>query len=138
MKISKKKLVESVKLTEGEDEEVATIAANGEIGDTAIAIEKGVEAASDGELTVEPGQAAQAAVELQKAAQEVDTDEEDAAMLPGETKTETNIVIENKLTRKLDRCLSRAQKYQRRGNKVGANLLVSGLPGSGKTACVTA
>lgn len=46
------------------------------------------------------------------------------------------IVVDNQLTHQLDRCLERARANMRKGNKTNCNLLVEGLPGSGKTAIV--
>jgi hypothetical protein len=105
---------------EDSTDEIAT-----EISDT-------VALASGGEVGVSDSEADRAAKEIKDAAAEVGADH--AAFDPGEDFE--FLGVDNPITRVLDIALRGARRDKRRGGKFGHNVLISGLPGSGKTATV--
>ena len=98
-------------------------ASTAEIAD---AVQKAAEVASDGEETYSDQKAQKIATELKTAAKGFDT----AAWAP--------LDVPNELTDKLDDCLSNSMVGQHMGTHDGTDLLVDGLPGSGKTGIVRA
>lgn len=78
----------------------------------------------------------------EKVAQEIKTDAEDvgAGFVAFEINPEDyeDTKIENRIVRVLDKAYARAKAYMNRGEKANANVLIEGLPGSGKTAIVEA
>ena len=130
MKIRKTKLVES-KLNEAEDDDLELNDINPQEdpnGKIADAIQNEVEAATDGEVKLSDEQAAQAAEDTKEAAKELGTDKVEVV-------SEMTV---NRLTKALDRSLAIARENLRRGETENANLLVEGLPGSGKTSIIKA
>lgn len=139
MKITKK-LTESkdilTRLTEAEDEqdnientaepessvvENPSTASVAEIADSIIAA---TETGSNGELTVAPAEAEKVAAEAKQTADDIN------AGVIG------SLWVENELTEVLDSALKVAKKLQRQNRTGNANVLVTGLPGSSKTAIV--
>lgn len=93
----------------------------------------GTEPASDAAV-------AQTAQEVKEIAQETDSGtvvmEPEVAAPKEEIDSDNYVGCENKLTRVLDKALATAQKSIRWGHTPDANVLVIGLPGSGKTSIV--
>lgn len=118
MKINRQLLEQ--KLAEAEDS-VAVITPNDSEKE---AIDK-IEAEAKAEDTkVNPEEVVDAADKIDAKAAVVDLD------------TDTSLGVENKITRVLDACLEAAQRFKAEGSKEVANILICGLPGSGKTASV--
>lgn len=94
-----------------------------------------IEAASGGEIDLSTSEAAAHIDELKTFAQEIGAPE--ALVLPTEdAEYDYSLGVENKLTKALDAALAKTLKNRRRKVRVGANILVDGLPGSSKTATV--
>jgi hypothetical protein len=131
MKIKKdlKKLQES-KLNEAD--ELGIIDPDDSISEIADEISDSIETASGGEETVSDAAADAAAAEIKDAASDVGAE---SAVLALEDDNEY-LGVENKITRVLDKALKGALRDQRRNTKHGHNVLISGLPGSGKTASI--
>ena len=90
--------------------------------DLADKVQAAAKAASDGEATLSDKAAKEVAVELKTAAKGFDA----AAWAP--------LDVANELTDVLDDCLASAMAAKAAGTTDGVDVLVSGLPGSGKTA----
>lgn len=131
MKINKVTLNEQLKLTEADSINPQTAS----VDEIAAKVKADAETASNGEKTVSDAAAANQAAEIKQTAQEIG-----ATGFSNLDAAEESIKAENALTKELDRCLEVSLKNQRRykGTKAapGHNLLVEGLPGSGKTAIV--
>lgn len=134
MKINKKFITESAKntlnesnktLIEADDTNLDELAIddvkNANEADIADAVQAAAEAASDGKETYSDQKAKSIATELKTYAKGFDT----AAWAP--------LDVPSELTDKLDDCLANALAAQASGTHDGVDLLVSGLPGSGKT-----
>lgn len=132
MKINKQKLVENKLENVVEDIDLAEIEAMEEIpdiddlssaniDDIATAVQAAAEEASDGKETFSDEKAETIAKELKTQAKGFDT----AAWAP--------LDVPSELTDKLDDCLANAMANHAAGTHDGVDLLVTGLPGSGKT-----
>lgn len=129
-----KKLIESKTLIEAEDETLAEINPQTDSVDTiADAIETEIKEISNGEVVIDPKDAQSAAEATKDFALQVDASQV-AFVIEGEDYDDAK--IENKLTKALDLSLKVAKRNIEYGARGGANLLVEGLPGSGKTAIV--
>ena len=105
------------------------------VSEIADAAQNSVEKITDDEATLSDAKAEKVADEIKDTAQEIDAGQ--AAILPAESEVvEENAV--NELTKILDRAYAASKRNMARGGKTGANVLVTGLPGSGKTAIVYA
>lgn len=91
------------------------------VSDIADAVQTAAEVASDGKETYSDENAEKIATELKTAAKGFDT----AAWAP--------LDVQSELTDKLDDCLANAMVGHHSGTHDGVDLLVCGLPGSGKT-----
>lgn len=135
MKITKKanELFEA-KFLEADDTAIADGVLDPSDSVTAIAdeIKDAIELVSDGEESVSDADASKAATEIKDAAAEVGADH--AAFDPGADFE--FLGVSNPITRVLDMALKGARRDKRRGGKFGHNVLISGLPGSGKTASI--
>jgi MoxR-like ATPase len=132
MKIRKHKLVENKldNVVEAIDtaeieamEEIPSIddISSADIDEIATAVQAAAEEASDGEETFSDEKAKTIAKELKTYAQGFDA----AAWAP--------LDVPSELTDKLDDCLANAMAAQAAGTRDGVDLLITGLPGSGKT-----
>lgn len=132
MKI-KKPLIES-KLVE--EDEVSP--QDDSIKDIADAVQDAVEDQSSGEKEISDADAAAVAAEVKEVGSIVGADEAVFQLDP--EKDYTDAVILNDLYQALEKSYVQAKKYIGRkfDNKKGANVLIEGLPGSGKTAAVEA
>lgn len=137
MKIKKNNLNEglAIELLEAEDEPVVTqpqedadvvvnAPASASTADIAAAVTAGVEAESEGEKTVSPGEANKVAAEVKKTASEIDT------------KAFVALGVENELTEVLDEALDLALALRHQKRDSNCNILITGLPGSSKSAIV--
>lgn len=126
-----KKLVES-KLIEAEDK----IDTTGSVKEIADDIKDQVDDLTDGGLEISDNAAKKAAEETAAVADVVNADE---AVIVIDDKDWSDIKITNRLYRTLDRAFAAARTNMGKHKvKAGANVLVEGLPGSGKTAIVEA
>lgn len=132
MKIRKQKLVENKLENVVEDIDMAEIEAiekipdiddisSADIDEIATAVQAAAEEASEGEETFSDEKAKTIAKELKTYAQGFDA----AAWAP--------LDVPSELTDKLDDCLANAMAAQAAGTRDGVDLLITGLPGSGKT-----
>jgi len=135
MKI-KKQLVEKL-LTEAEEEEKLSEINPQEasVADIADAMQASVENETNGDVTLSDKNAEKVAAEVKETSKEIGA--EQAAVLPPEEDMSQYDTV-NELTKVLDKALASAKRNIRRGGKTGSNVLVTGLPGSGKTAIVYA
>jgi len=112
-------------LTEAEDTADEDIAIDdildASVSEIADAVQDAAEEASDGKETYSDAKAQKIATELKTAAKGFDA----AAWAP--------LDVQSELTDKLDDCLSNAMVGHHMGTHDGVDLLVCGLPGSGKT-----
>lgn len=100
--------------------------ASASVQDIAVAVKDAAEEASDGEETFSDANAEKVAQEIKTYAKGFDA----AAWAP--------VDVKNDLTEALDDCLANALLYNEEGNSDGVDLLVTGLPGSGKTGITKA
>lgn len=134
MKIKKNQLLEKVLIEAEETDTLSDInPQEASVTDIADAIENTVDEISDGETSVTGADSAAseikaAATDLNAGAVVLDTsvasDEEEA------------LGVVNELTKKLDLALKTALSGRRQKNNKNANVLITGLPGSGKTSIV--
>jgi hypothetical protein len=140
-----KKLVENVNLKEADeledeeevylddeldDEDLEINPEEDSIDEIADEVVNQVEVGSEGELTLSPEKANELATEIKKTGDEVGAGS--AVVLADDDTLHTD----NKITRILEKAFKNSIKYKRRGNKANNNVLITGLPGSGKTASV--
>jgi len=126
-----KKLVES-KLIEAEDK----IDATGSVQEIADDIQDQVDDLTNGELEISDEAAKKAAEDTSVVADVVNADE---AVIVIDDNDWSDVKITNRLYRTLDRAFAAASTNMGKHKiKAGANVLVEGLPGSGKTAIVEA
>ena len=126
-----KKLVES-KLIEADD----TIDTTGSVKEIADDIKDQVDDLTDGELEISDSAAKKAAEDTAAVSDIVNADE---AVIVIDDNDWSDVKITNRLYRTLDRAFAAARTNMGKHKvKAGANVLVEGLPGSGKTAIVEA
>ena len=133
MKINKT-LVENKIITEAEEEVVTTvepISTSDSVDVIADDVKDQVVAATDGEEIISDENAAKVAAEIKQTADEVDAGA--AIISNGEDEP---LGVKNAITDTLDAALNASLRNKRRGIKSGNNVLIVGLPGSGKTATV--
>ena len=131
-----KKLVEEKQLIEAEENDIEL----GDIdpktdstNDVAAAIENEIDELSGGEVEISPEEAQEVAKITKDVALQVDASK--VAFVLDDSDFE-DVKIENRLTRALDSAYETAKTTLKDSSKNGANVLVEGLPGSGKTAIV--
>lgn len=131
-----KKLVESKKLIEADDEEIELTDVNPQevtVGELTDIVKDEVEEVTGGDQEISDGDALKVATEIKSTSTEVGAGQ----IVIGADDYEDS-KVENKLTQALDASYAVASKFFRRGKRGNANILVEGLPGSGKTAIVEA
>lgn len=130
MKISKhsKKLFEA-KLFEADDE-FGAVDPGDTVAEIATEVSDSIEAATGGEVTVSDAGAKTIASEIKDASSDVEI--EAAVVTPGDD----FIGVKNIITETLDLALEGALEDKMDGDKGGHNVLIVGLPGSGKTASI--
>lgn len=119
MKINNKRLIEKKLITEADDEEVVVI----DPKDSVQNIEKNING------TV--ADSAAAASDIKDIAATINADGSEVLVAE-----EESIGVENRLTKILDLALKQACWFKSKKSKERANVLICGLPGSGKTAIV--
>lgn len=133
MKITKKRLKESMLLEADDVQEVVAPAEEVEaiddinsasVAEVADAVQDAAEVATDGKETYSDAKAAAVAQELKTVAKGLDR----AAWAP--------LDVRNTITDLLDDCLAEAFIAQESNVKANTDVLISGLPGSGKTGIV--
>ena len=131
VKITKKKLIEN-KLNEAEetipevpaDDMIIDDVKSASVDELADAVQAATEVASDGKASYSDKKAAEVAKELKTAAKGLDH----TAWAP--------LDVRNAITDMLDECLAEAFIAHESGSRSGTDVLISGLPGSGKTGIV--
>lgn len=130
-----KKLTEAKKLIEAEDEEIDLTDVNPQeitTGELKDIIKDEVEEVTDGEQEISDTDALKVANEVKNTSAEVGAEQ---IVIGAEDYEDSK--VENRLTAALDDSYAVAAKFFRKGRRgTGANVLVEGLPGSGKTAIV--
>lgn len=111
-------------------EDLAIDPASDSVAEIADAIQDQVETGSEGDTTISDANAAKLAAEIKSTGYEVQAEE--AIIISAEEAIGTD----NEITRLLDYALKQAKKAARQGSKANNNVLISGLPGSGKTASI--
>ena len=136
MKIQKLELNENLEkvLLENNDEILGEVDLKTDSTDKiADAIQASVEQDSSTGETLTDASAKEIATEMQQTAKEVDAGVGEIML----SQEDYNAIdAKNRITDALDKSYSIAKKAMARGKEVGANLLIEGLPGSGKTAIV--
>jgi hypothetical protein len=103
------------------------------VAEIADAVQDSVEDATGGEVTLSDTNAQKVAAEIKDTAEDAGAGE--AIVLPAE-KDDVQEISKNRLTDVLDDALFEARRARRQHTKTNSNVLVCGLPGSGKTAIV--
>lgn len=137
MKINK--ILKESKLVEAnENIEDVVIDTNASTAEVADQVKDAVEVQTDDNATLSDAKADKVATEIKNTANEIGAGE--AAILPPEKDVDSDdeYITENILTSTLDKALTNSRKFKRRRQKIDTNVLIVGLPGSGKTAIVTA
>ena len=128
-KYSKEELIES-KLFEATDDE-AGVDTTGSVDSIADDIIDEIEDASGGLSSMSDTAAKAVATEVKSIAD--DTGIETAAV---DMPADEALGVKNAITDVLDMALAKSKKNKKRGSKSGFNVLIIGLPGSGKTASI--
>lgn len=132
MKINK--LTENLKLLEAED--LASVDPKAtSVDELADVINDTITDLSDGERELSDETATEVAQITKDIALKVDASQV-AFVIEGNDYDDTK--IENLLSKTLDRAYRTAKQVMKDGSKNGANVLIEGLPGAGKTAIVEA
>jgi len=133
-----KKLIESKKLIEAEDDDTTLSEVDPQkdsVSEIADAVQGSVDANSGGESEVSDEAALKIAKEIKDTATEVGAGYVEFAPQPDDYGV---VYAENRLTRIFDDALETARNAMADGEHANANVLIEGLPGSGKTAIVEA
>lgn len=132
MKITRQKtnLVENLKQEKLIESDIPVIDPKDNSAEIKADVIDQVELGSEGELTISDGNAAKVATEIKAVGDEVGAGE--AVVITASS----SLGIKNVITDALDKAYKNAKRYQRRGQKPDCNILISGLPGSSKTASV--
>jgi signal recognition particle GTPase len=129
MKINKS-LLEKKIINEENEDKVEPIIPTDSVDEIADEVQDQVVAISSGDEVINDTNAQKVAAEIKQVADEIDAG---AAML---VSADEPLGVKNAITDTLDAALSASRKNKRRGLKSGNNVLIVGLPGSGKTATV--
>ena len=132
-----RKVNESIDLKEAAEDKIPDIDPKDSVAEIADAIADQVEIATGEEKTVADSDAKAAAKEVKQVGDEIDAGAAVVATDDSKVSEDNGFLdIDNKITRILDDAYNNAKKNKRRGLKSGSNVLIIGLPGSGKTASV--
>lgn len=131
MKITKhsEKLLEA-KLLE-DSEELDVLDTTDDVDELADEIVDSIEDSTGGELTMDDAGAKRVATEIKDVAADTGID-----MAAVDVPDVGPLGVKNDITKVLDQALALSKKNKRRGTKSGFNVLIVGLPGSGKTASI--
>lgn len=141
MKINK--ILTENKLRESEDgvlvnPEEVIIDTNNSSSEVAGEVQTALEVQTDGNASLSDTDAKKVAAEVKDVA--VDVDANQAVVIPKDEDIDDDdeYITENALTHVLDMAYANAKTFRRRKERFGTNVLIVGLPGSGKTAIVSA
>lgn len=130
----KRTLTESEDGAEGEDlTEIDPQTAS--VNTIAKGLQTSVEDQTVDTQTLSDDKASTLASEVKQTANEVNAG--GTEILPADSDSD-DYITENRLTKVLDKALRNSQAFARLGKREGSNILITGLPGSGKTAIVDA
>lgn len=129
MRIKKNKLVEHTILEAEDNKDLSVINPQENVDEIADDLQDQIEVVTDGEV-ISDDSAIQVATEIKQVGDELDAGQ---AVVVSD---DAPLGVENAITKILDSALSSARKSKRRGIKTGSNVLIIGLPGSGKTASI--
>lgn len=128
-----KKLVEAKKLIESEEELTDVNPQEVSTNELVDIVKDEVEEVTDGDQEITDVDALKVATEIKNTS--IDTS---AGQIVIGAEDYEDTIIKNRLTKALDASYATSRKGFRRGKRHNANVLVEGLPGSGKTAIVEA
>lgn len=141
MKINK--ILTENKLREADDElpvnpNDVIIDTDGSSKEVASEVQDAIRAQTAGVAGLSDADASKIATEVKDAAADIKADQ--AVIIPKDEDIDDDeeYITENALTYVLDMAYANAKAFKRRGEKIGTNVLVVGLPGSGKTAITSA
>lgn len=141
MKINK--ILTENKLRESDDgllvnPEEVIIDTNNSSSEVAGEVQTALEVQTDGNAKLSDADASKIAAEVKDIA--VDVDAKQAVIIPKDEDIDDDdeYITENALTHVLDMAYANAKTFRRRKERFGTNVLIVGLPGSGKTAIVSA
>lgn len=141
MKINK--ILTENKLRESEDgllvnPKEVIIDTNNSSSEVAGEVQTALEVQTDGNAKLSNADAKKVAAEVKDVA--VDVDANQAVIIPKDEDIDEDdeYITENALTHVLDMAYANAKTFRRRKERFGTNVLIIGLPGSGKTAIVSA
>lgn len=132
MKIdTKEKELFEAKLFEEPESVDGALDASDSVGDLAADVADSVKASTGGEVALDGAAAEKIATEIKDVAGETGID-----IAAVDTPDVGPLGVENAVTKVLDMALTKSRQGKRRGTKSGYNVLIVGLPGSGKTASI--
>lgn len=141
MKINK--ILTENKLREADDEllvkpDDVIINTDGSNTEVAYEVQDAVKAQTDGNAELSDADAGKVATEVKDVAVDINADQ--AVVIPKDEDIDDDdeYITENALTHVLDMAYANAKTFRRRKERFGTNVLIVGLPGSGKTAIVSA
>lgn len=141
MKINKI-LIEN-KLREADDEllvkpDDVIINTDGSNTEVAYEVQDAVRTQTDGKAELSDADASKVAAEVKDVSVDINADQ--AVIIPKDKDIDDDdeYITENALTHVLDMAYANAKTFKRRKERLGTNVLIVGLPGSGKTAIVGA
>lgn len=141
MKINK--ILTENKLRESDDgllvnPEEVIIDTNNSSSEVSGELQTALEVQTDGNAKLSDADASKIAAEVKDIA--VDVDAKQAVIIPKDEDIDDDdeYITENALTHVLDMAYANAKTFRRRKERFGTNVLIVGLPGSGKTAIVSA
>ena len=140
MKINK--ILTENKLRESDDRvlvnpEEVIIDTNNSSSEVAGDVQTAIEVQTDGNAELSDVEASKVAAEVKDAAADINVDQ--AVVIPKDKDVDDDdeYITENALTHVLDIAYANAKTFKRRKERFGSNVLIIGLPGSGKTAIVS-
>ena len=129
-----KRLFESAALVEDNEKDLTEIDLTSDsVKDVADAVEDTIDDISNGEIEISSEHAMEVAKETKEVA--ASTNAGQVAIVITDADYEDG-KVESRLSKVLDKAYASALRFAGEGAKNGANVLVEGLPGSGKTAVV--
>ena len=141
MKINKI-LIEN-KLREADDEllvkpDDVIINTDGSSTEVAYEVQDAIKTQTDGNAELSDADASKVAAEVKDVSVDINADQ--AVVIPKDKDIDDDdeYITENALTHVLDMAYANAKTFRRRKERFGTNVLIVGLPGSGKTAIVSA
>ena len=141
MKINK--ILTENKLREADDEllvkpDDVIINTDGSSAEVAYEVQDAIKTQTDGNAELSDADASKVAAEVKDVSVDINADQ--AVVIPKDKDIDDDdeYITENALTHVLDMAYANAKTFRRRKERFGTNVLIVGLPGSGKTAIVSA